>query len=193
MLRVSQAQVGRGLAAWLGHSELERPASFALGKLPSTLAAEGSWVITQHEGPNKSQRICVSGTGAALTCAAPAPAASWSLPRAGRTLSSQFAATFLPAGYPASVSPGYLRYVWWQALHHCCSAANGVIASTFMLYSLGLSAGAIPTAGALNWALKDGLGQVGTLLFGRAIAHNFDVASRGWYLLASAKLNLAMG
>lgn len=38
-----------------------------------------------------------------------------------------------------------------------------------------------------------GLGQAGTLLFGKAIAHNFDVSSRAWYLLASAKLNLAMG
>ena len=27
----------------------------------------------------------------------------------------------------------------------------------------------------------------------QAIAHNFDVSSRAWYLLASAKLNLAMG
>ena len=40
---------------------------------------------------------------------------------------------------------------------------------------------------------QDGLGQLGTLLFGRAIAHSFDVSSRWWYLAASAKLNLAMG
>ena len=68
-----------------------------------------------------------------------------------------------------------------------------MLASTFMLYSVGLGAGAVPTAGALNWVLKDGLGQAGTLLFGKAIAHNFDVSSRAWYLLASVKLNLAMG
>ena len=69
-----------------------------------------------------------------------------------------------------------------------------VLASTFMLYSVGLGAGAaIPTAGALNWVLKDGIGQLGTLLFGRFLAHNFDVNSRLWYLLASAKLNLAIG
>ena len=68
-----------------------------------------------------------------------------------------------------------------------------MLASTFLLYSVGLGAGAIPTAGALHWVLKDGLGQLGTLLFGRAIAHNFDVSSRRWYLLASAKLNVAMG
>eukprot|EP00887_Chlorella_sp_A99_P004904 scaffold4.g4904.t1 len=114
--------------------------------------------------------------------------------RRGRVplLASQLSHTFLPAGYPATVSPGYLRYVWWQALHHCAGAANGVLSSTFLLYAVGLGEGAIPIAGALSWVLKDGLGQLGTLLFGRAIAHNFDVYSRSWYLLASAKLNLAV-
>ena len=68
-----------------------------------------------------------------------------------------------------------------------------MLASTFLLYSVGLGAGAIPTAGALSWVLKDGLGQLGTLLFGRLMAHNFDVSSRQWYCLASLKLNVAMG
>jgi uncharacterized membrane protein YgcG len=107
------------------------------------------------------------------------------------TLLSQ--ATFLPSGYPHTVAPHYLRNTLWQAVHHTCGSVNGVLASTFLLYSVGLGAGAVPTAGALNWVLKDGLGQLGTLLFGKAIAHNFDVSSRAWYLLASAKLNLAMG
>jgi len=62
-----------------------------------------------------------------------------------------------------------------------------------LLYSVGLGAGAIPTAGALSWILKDGLGQLGTLLFGRAMAHNFDLSSRFWYVTASGKLNVAMG
>lgn len=91
------------------------------------------------------------------------------------------------------MAPGYLRYVGWQVVHHAAGSANGVLASTFLLYAVGLGAGAIPTAGALNWVLKDGLGQLGTLLFGRVMAHNFDVASKSWYVAASAKLNLAMG
>ena len=91
------------------------------------------------------------------------------------------------------MAPNYLSYVTWQALHHTAGAANGVLASTFLLYSVGLGAGAIPTAGALSWILKDGLGQLGTLLFGRAMAHNFDLSSRSWYVAASGKLNLAMG
>lgn len=59
---------------------------------------------------------------------------------------------------------------------------GAVLASTFLLYSVGLGAGAIPTAGAINWVLKDGLGQLGSLLFGKTIAHNFDVNTKTWYL-----------
>jgi hypothetical protein len=83
---------------------------------------------------------------------------------------------------------------------HCCQAvtnfattANGVLASTFLLYSVGLGAGAIPAAGALNWVLKDGLGQMGTLLFGKAIAHNFDIHSKTWYFMSFLLLSTATG
>ena len=68
----------------------------------------------------------------------------------------------------------------------CCSYFS------FVRYAVGLGAGAIPTAGAVNWALKDGLGQLGTLLFGRAIAPRFDLQPRAWYFAASGMLNLAL-
>lgn len=63
--------------------------------------------------------------------------------------------------------------------------ACAVLASTFLLYSVGLGAGAIPTAGALNWVLKDGLGQLGTLAFGKVIAHNFDIHSKSWQVVGA--------
>lgn len=99
----------------------------------------------------------------------------------------------MPSGYPSTVAPGYLKYASYQAIHHAAGSANGVLASSFLLYSVGLGAGAIPVAGALSWVLKDGLGQLGTLLFGKFMAHNFDLSSKMWYLMASMKLNIAMG
>lgn len=74
-----------------------------------------------------------------------------------RTLLAQLTSTFLPAGYPASVGPGYLPYISWQSLQHTLMSANGTLANSFLLYAVGLGAGAIPTAGAINWVLKDGL------------------------------------
>ena len=38
--------------------------------------------------------------------------------------------------------------------------APAVLASSFLLYALGLGAGAIPTAGALNWVLKVSFGPL---------------------------------
>ncbi len=32
--------------------------------------------------------------------------------------------------------------------------------------------------------LKDGLGQLGTLVFGKTIAHNFDIHSKSWCVRA---------
>lgn len=80
-----------------------------------------------------------------------------------------------------------------QAVTNFATTTNGVLASTFLLYSVGLGAGAIPTAGALNWVLKDGLGQMGTLLFGKAIAHNFDIHSKTWYFMSFLLLSTATG
>ena len=36
-----------------------------------------------------------------------------------------------------------------------------MLSTQALLYSVGLGAGAIPTAAAVNWVLKDGLGQLG--------------------------------
>eukprot|EP00198_Chlamydomonas_reinhardtii_P006247 XP_001695583.1 predicted protein [Chlamydomonas reinhardtii] len=76
-------------------------------------------------------------------------------------------------------------------LNNIAVTANSVLASTFMLYAVGLGAGAIPTAGALNWVLKDGMGQLGTLVFGKTIAHNFDVHSKTWFFLSAVLLQAA--
>jgi hypothetical protein len=127
------------------------------------------------------------GGGEERGAAAQLAAAYWG--RATR----QVQAFFLPTGYPNSVGGNYIQYTMWQAVTNFATTANGVLASTFLLYSVGLGAGAIPTAGALNWVLKDGLGQMGTLLFGKAIAHNFDIHSKSWYFLSFVLLSIATG
>ena len=40
---------------------------------------------------------------------------------------------------------------------------------------------------------QDGLGQMGTLLFGKAIAHNFDIHSKTWYFMSFLLLSTATG
>ncbi|PNW84547.1 hypothetical protein CHLRE_03g148150v5 [Chlamydomonas reinhardtii] len=108
-----------------------------------------------------------------------------------RQLRHVVTSTFLPSGYPATTGDNYINFMAWQGLNNIAVTANSVLASTFMLYAVGLGAGAIPTAGALNWVLKDGMGQLGTLVFGKTIAHNFDVHSKTWFFLSAVLLQAA--
>lgn len=47
-----------------------------------------------------------------------------------------------------------------------------------------------PPTGALNFVVKDGIGQLGTLMGTRAIAHNFDLHSKTWFFISMLKLNV---
>ncbi|KAL4858920.1 Protein root UVB sensitive 1 [Chlorella vulgaris] len=189
--RGSAALERGGLARWL-HGLPQQ-----CGENTTSAAPKAAWVLEQRE--RGSNTVAVGNGDGTVQLQrrndddGSSGGALSSLPRLRQAVLSQLQATFLPSGYPDTVAPGYLRNTMWQAAHHTAGSANGVLASTFLLYSVGLGAGAVPTAGALNWVLKDGLGQMGTLLFGKTIAHNFDVSPRRWYLMASAKLNLAMG
>ena len=99
--------------------------------------------------------------------------------------------TFLPSSYPSSVSEGYIDHVKWQAMNSTTTAATTVLSSSFLLYAVGLGAGAIPVSGAINWVLKDGLGSIGTLVFSNSVAHTFDRSCKSWFVLAALLLNCA--
>lgn len=48
-----------------------------------------------------------------------------------------------------------------------CSSAIGVLSTQSLLYAMGLGAGSVPLAAALNWIIKDGIGQIGGIVFAR--------------------------
>lgn len=67
-----------------------------------------------------------------------------------------------------------------------------VLSTQSLLYAIGLGAGAIPTAAALNWVLKDGLGQLGGVLFASLVNNRFDSDPKRWRLVASVALDGAV-
>ncbi|KJE95000.1 hypothetical protein CAOG_005530 [Capsaspora owczarzaki ATCC 30864] len=81
---------------------------------------------------------------------------------------------FLPKGYPHSVTPNYMGYSRWQAVQSVTGTMTGVLSTQALLYAVGLGAGAIPLAGALNWIVKDGLGQLGGVVYSTFISSKFD-------------------
>ena len=61
-----------------------------------------------------------------------------------------------------------------------------------MLYAVGLGKGAIPTAAAVNWVLKDGIGYLSKIFLSKFGRH-FDVNPKGWRLFADFLENAAFG
>ncbi|XP_057448868.1 protein root UVB sensitive 1, chloroplastic [Lotus japonicus] len=98
----------------------------------------------------------------------------------------------LPEGYPNSVTSDYLEYSLWRGVQGVACQVSGVLATQSLLFAVGLGKGAIPTAAAINWVLKDGIGYLSKILlsdFGR----HFDVNPKGWRLFADLLENAAFG
>lgn len=98
----------------------------------------------------------------------------------------------LPEGYPASVTSDFLEYSLWRMCQGIASQMNGVLTTQALLYAVGLGKGAIPTAAAVNWVLKDGIGYLSKILLSKYGRH-FDVHPKGWRLFADVLENTACG
>ncbi len=99
----------------------------------------------------------------------------------------------LPRGYPRSVQKGYADYVKLQMGASLASSAIGVLSTQSLLYAMGLGAGAIPLAAALNWIIKDGIGQIGGIVFASVVNDRFDANPKRWKMVATISLDLSCG
>lgn len=126
------------------------------------------------------------------TAASPGDAAAAALVQSRRTWVPRLIAQhFLPKHYPHSVTPNYIQYVSWQAAQMVVSSASGVLSMQSLLYAIGVGAGSIPMAAALNWILKDGIGQLGAILFGSWAGHRFDADPKRFRMLGCAAQDAA--
>ncbi|KFK33954.1 hypothetical protein AALP_AA5G083400 [Arabis alpina] len=98
----------------------------------------------------------------------------------------------LPEGFPDSVTSDYLDYSLWRGVQGIASQISGVLATQSLLYAVGLGKGAIPTAAAINWVLKDGIGYLSKIMLSKYGRH-FDVHPKGWRLFADLLENAAFG
>ncbi|KAI9492129.1 vitamin B6 photo-protection and homoeostasis-domain-containing protein [Zychaea mexicana] len=88
---------------------------------------------------------------------------------------------FLPVGYPESVHSCYKKFHLWLGLETYVGSAIGVLCSQAMLSSLGLGAAeATGGAVAIQWVLKDGIGEFGKLFFIKQFASSFDSHPKSW-------------
>ncbi|GJV97301.1 protein root UVB sensitive 1, chloroplastic [Tanacetum coccineum] len=103
-----------------------------------------------------------------------------------------FMRLMLPEGYPESVTSDYLEYSVWRSVQGVATQVSSVLATQSLLYAVGLGKGAIPTAAAVNWVLKDGIGYLSKIFLSKFGRH-FDVNPKGWRLFADFLENAAFG
>lgn len=95
-------------------------------------------------------------------------------------------ALLLPSGYPTSVAPTYARYSAWASAATVFSSTAGVLATQSLLFALGVGAGvAVPASAAWQWVCKDGLGQLGGVLYAAVVGDRFDADPKRWRLAAA--------
>uniref|UniRef100_K3XB12 DUF647 domain-containing protein n=1 Tax=Globisporangium ultimum (strain ATCC 200006 / CBS 805.95 / DAOM BR144) TaxID=431595 RepID=K3XB12_GLOUD len=99
---------------------------------------------------------------------------------------------FLPKDAKTSVTKDYFPYVQWYFVGSIASAATGVLSMQSLLYAIGLGAGSIPTAAAVNWVLKDGLGQFGGVMFASVVNNRYDADPKRWRTASAVALDAAV-
>ena len=92
---------------------------------------------------------------------------------------------FLPIGYPNSVDPSYIWYQWFDSLQGFCSYLRGVVSTSAVLQAAGVgNSEATAISAAMAWALRDGIGMVGGLIFSYFCSDTFDSHVKEFRLFA---------
>ncbi|EED88432.1 predicted protein [Thalassiosira pseudonana CCMP1335] len=87
--------------------------------------------------------------------------------------------------YPHTVAPGYLEYQFYDSLQGLSSYLRGVVSTTAVLSAAGVGdAAATAMSAAMTWAIRDGLGMVGGLLFSYVASSHFDAHVKEFRLVA---------
>ena len=92
---------------------------------------------------------------------------------------------FLPVGYPNSVAAGYLEYQFYDSLQGLCTYLRGVVSTSAVLSAAGVGdAEATAMSVAMTWAIRDGFGMIGGLLFSYKASPHFDAHVKEFRLAA---------
>jgi hypothetical protein len=79
-----------------------------------------------------------------------------------------------------------------MALDSVTGTICGVLAMQSLFFAAGVTgAGNIPLAASINWILKDGLGQLGGVLFASIVSNRFDSDPKKWRLVSSLSMSAA--
>ncbi|PVU87250.1 hypothetical protein BB560_006523 [Smittium megazygosporum] len=99
---------------------------------------------------------------------------------------------FLPDGFPNSVAREYPVYMKWAFIENVLGSAASVLSVQSLLYAVGLGSTAIPLSATITWVLKDGIGQLGGVLYASFIGKDFDKDPKRLRFWSTASLQAAV-
>lgn len=118
------------------------------------------------------------------------PGCRSSLPRIDSKCLERFESlrkVLLPVGYPCSVSPSYIKFVFLNTGQVIFISVSKVLSTQAMLLAVGLGqSAALPMAAVTTWLLKDGLGHLGSLMVGTSINTRFDSDPKRYKFISMA-------
>jgi len=112
-----------------------------------------------------------------------------------QTIPNKFVSLLLPAQYPKSVAKGYFRFVSFCFTASIAGSAAMVLSTQTLLLAVGIvgqnSSGIM--AGALNWVMKDFMGQLGGIVFASQMGKTkaFDNDPKRWRMVAAIALDVS--
>lgn len=160
--------------------------------LHSDLSKSNSKLTIQQTINNKTQQYEISDTDKKLKSVSQSNESQNILSLSnGKELIHNIGKHCLPKGYPHSVSAGYDKFMYGQMASAVVSSAGGVLSMQALLYAMGLGSSSIPLAATLNWILKDGLGQLGGILFASLVNTKFDADPKKWRIIAAVALEIS--
>lgn len=110
-----------------------------------------------------------------------------------KELEENFAYYFLPNGYPHSVSEGYAKFTIYTLLSSVSVTALAFISTQALFVALGsTTTQASLYSAAYVWVLKDGIGQLGGILFAGKFGKSFDEDVKKWRFLCMILMNISI-
>ena len=101
--------------------------------------------------------------------------------------------TFLPTDYPDSVTKEYFPFTVYSMIGSVSITAMMFLSTQSLFVALGGSTTqAQLAAAAYTWVLKDGIGQLGGILFASRYGSNFDEDIKKWRFMAMLALNISI-
>ena len=102
---------------------------------------------------------------------------------------------FLPRDFPFSVKKGYYDFSKYMFYSIMCFNIMNFLSTQALINSLGFStsiAGRFAFSAGLNWVIKDGIGQLGSILFAAKFSHHMEANLKEWRLFANYLLNASI-